>query len=129
MLSGGLIAVPRAVTLTHVGLISRRAGGHVKVGIYHVLGRGFVGLVASSASTGLMAGRMEIPVAATALPAGSYWFMAVYDTTASVGYGTAANALVRQIQLPFADSLPGLLPNSGQSTGEEFNYYLRVTVP
>lgn len=129
-LLGSRITVPAASTLTHLCLIAKGAGPQVKIGLYTDVGGEPGQLIASTLATTLVAGRLEIPVAETALAAGDYWFMAVYNTTASIGFNTAnAAAVVKYTAHSFATPLPATFPTPMTYSGQEFNYYIKARVP
>jgi hypothetical protein len=128
-LLGSRIAVPQASTLTHIGIIVKGEGAQVKVGIYTEVAGEPGTLIASTAATPLVLGRMELPVPSTDLPAGNYWFMAVYDVAGQVGYAFDEAAVSKYVVHQFADPLPTTFPSATSETGPTFNYYLRATVP
>ena len=63
-------------------MIGKTAGPQVKIALYTEVGGQPSQLVASTPATVLVDGKLEVAVTPTPIPAGNYWFMAVYNTTA-----------------------------------------------
>jgi len=129
-LLGSKITVTEASTLTHLCLIAKTAGPQVKIGLYSDEGGEPELLIVSTPATVLVDGELEIAVTETALPAGDYWFMAVYSTMANIGYNTTnPEAVFKYIDHVFATALPAAFPAPETATEQEFNYYIKTTVP
>src|SRR6266480_4639697 len=98
-------------TLTHLGLVAKAAGPHVIVALYSDTAGEPDRLVASTPATTLTVGPVEVPVARTPLPAGTYWIMAMHDGDASVGIDASdPDAPVRYMEQSFSDPLPDPTP-------------------
>jgi hypothetical protein len=66
-------------------------------------------------------------VTPTALTAGTYWLMAMYDTDASVGIDTSvANAAAMYSFRDWSQGLPATVSAPSSLFGERYNYYLRA---
>ena len=67
---------------------------------------------------------------ATAIPAGDYWFMAVFDFEASEGTDPTTSWVVKSISQPFANPLPTTFPAVHDSTTRfQSNRYIKGTFP
>lgn len=130
-LLGSRITVPTASMLTHLCLIAKAAGPQVKIGLYSDIDGNPGALIASTLANTLSVGRMEIPVTEVALPPGDYWFMAVYNATASIGidYYAGPEAVYKFVEHTFSDALPTTFPAPMQHAGQDYNYYLKARVP
>jgi len=126
-LVGSPITVSSPFVLTHLGVIAKAGGPHVMLMLYASAGSDPDQLVASTASMPMTVGRMEIPVAPTQLPAGTYWMMGVYDSDASIGIDeTNPNAPDCYAPHLFSDPAPNPFGTSFLYTGQRFNYYIKV---
>ena len=128
-LLGEQIVVPSAVTLRQFGVIVITGGPQVKMALYTNSGGAPGTLVAQTAATTMVPGNMQMNTTAgfIALPAGTYWIMAIYSAAASVGYtSTATTNVVSYQSLPFASALPSPFGAPVTYTGQSFNYYLVV---
>jgi hypothetical protein len=126
-LLGSAVQIPSAVTVTHLAVIAKAAGANVLLGLYRNAGGVPTTLVVGTAPTALAPGRIEIPVTPTALTAGTYWLMAMYDTDASVGIDTSvANAAAMYSFRDWSQGLPATVSAPSSLFGERYNYYLRA---
>jgi hypothetical protein len=127
-LLGSLINVPVASTLTHLAVITKGNAANMKLALYTSAGGDPGTLVAQTPSTAMTTGTMELAVTNVALPAGDYWFMGVYSTSASIGYDTSQSAaVVKYVSHSFSSALPSTFPAPQTYTGQRFNYYIKVT--
>jgi hypothetical protein len=133
-LLGCQIEVPEVVNLVAAGILFRAGGVNGNVGIYssgapeQMPGE----LLATTGSFSVSSsGTKEIPFTEEiTLQPGWYWFMAVYQTTANIGYTVNSDDLVVYRSLPFNGTLPTTFGTPLTYTGQEFNYYLKTeTVP
>ena len=127
-LLGSRITLSKAAKLVDFGLISVSSGAHVVMALYTEASGHPGTLVAYTSSTALTSSDQQIaPNVQASLPAGNYWIMAVYDTSASVGidYGNST-AEVDYISFTFGTTLPSTFPAPTTYTGQQFNYYLLV---
>ena len=82
-------------------------------------------LFASSAITTVTgSGVLELDVTDQSLPAGTYWIMAVYSSTASISFTTSTSATVKYRALNFGSSLPTSFGSASSYTGSGYSYYL-----
>lgn len=128
-LLGEQLVVPTNLTLRQFGVLAISAGPLMKLALYTNAGGAPGTLVAQTAATAMVTGAMELAPTAgpVALPAGTYWFVGVYATGASIGYTTAAGTNVVQYRaLPFGSALPSPFGAPLTYTGQSFNYYLVV---
>ena len=126
-LLGSRIQVTTAITLTGVGVIFKKLGGHGEVGVYsddlgkpgHLIADSGIFSIAST-------GRVELPLPAMSIDAGNYWFMAVYEVDSSIGLRTyiEGGPDVAYIRFGFGNALPSQFPQPLTYYGQEFNYYL-----
>ena len=87
-------------------------------------------LLASTPALTLAVGVQEIAVTPTALPGGIDWIMGIYEVNASIGFSNLnPEPEVKYIFLSFGSPLPTTFPAPIVYTGQEFNYYIRVTDP
>lgn len=70
------------------------------------------------------AGRVEPDVTDVLLPAGDYWIMAIYQSTASLGIDFSGEVQYRP--LSYGTSLPTTFGTVSQYTGQQFNYSIVV---
>jgi len=126
-LVGSPITVPSPAMLTDLAVIGKAAGADVMLALYSSPGGEPDQLVAATPSTPMTVGAMEMPVAPTFLPAGTYWIMGVYDGDASIGIDeNDPNAPDCYAPHAFADALPDPFGTSFPYSGQRFNYYIRV---
>ena len=126
-LLGSKINVPSPMTVTHLAVIAKAGGANVMMGLYRASGGAPTTLVVGTAPTALVPGAMEIPVTPTALTAGNYFLMAMYDTDASVGIDVSdANASAMFAFQDFSAGLPSSVPFASALFGQRYNYYLRA---
>jgi len=125
-LLGQTITVTAAGTLKKIGFISISAGPMIKVGIYADAGGVPATLLTQIPATNVAMGTNEIALASPlAMNAGTYWFMAVYNTQGNVGSDQTAARTIRFIAEPFANPLPTVFPTmTSTNMSGNFNYYL-----
>jgi Bacterial Ig-like domain (group 2) len=126
-LLGQKVAVTQPIQLTHLALIAKSAGANVKLALYTDNGSHPDQLVTSTNPTPVVAGPLEIPVVPTALAAGDYWIMGIYDASANIAVDDDISMQVDYISLPFSSPLPQTFPSPITYTGQHFNYYLKGT--
>jgi N-acetylneuraminic acid mutarotase len=115
------VTVGEAGTLTALGVVPDQAGSNIQMALYSDSGGAPSALVAWTAPTLIGGGAMPIPVTTpTAIAAGAYWIMAVYDTktvvfesatptTAYYDYQPFGSALPSPLVFPATYTLPGSL--------------------
>jgi len=127
---GSKLVVPQASTLDAFALIAVTSGYQVQMALYTDSSGEPGSLFASSAVTTVPgSGVFKLDVADQPLPAGTYWIMAVYSSTASISKSTSTSATVKYRSLSFGSSLPTSFGSASTYTGQEFNYYLIAKVP
>jgi hypothetical protein len=125
-LMGGSVTVPSPSMLTHLCAITKGGGANMVLAVYSDLNGEPHGLVASTPSTSMVLGRMEVPVTPTQLAPGTYWIMGVYDNDAPIGTDSSdPNAPVRGTADSFGN-LPNPFPSTQDFSGLSFNYYLKL---
>jgi hypothetical protein len=114
--------------LRKLGLISGAAGVAVKIGLYTDVGGQPGNLIAQIPSTNVVAGVNEFALPSpVVLPAGTYWFMAIYSPDGSTLRSATTTRVVKYIAQPFANALPTTYPATHMMyTGPDLNYYLVV---
>jgi len=124
-LLGTKISVPSDLLLISVGIIFKTAGYSANVGIYSDLDGHPADLLATTDPFAVVTtGAVEAPVTAPLnLPAGDYWFQAVYSGSASVGTSFDGEAQVDYVAHSFSNPLPATAPWNSY-LGQPFNYYL-----
>jgi hypothetical protein len=126
-LLGSDVMLPQTAMLTHLCVIAKSAGPNVELALYADANGAPGELVAATAPTSMSVGRMEIPVAPTALPPGKYWMMGVYDSDASIGIDESDPSMPdRYTSQPFASALPDPFGPANEYSGQRFNYYIKV---
>ena len=126
-LLGTPLTIPVPSVLTHLCVIAKAAGPNVILTLYSDNAGEPDRLVAATPATPMTVGAMEIPVTPTALAAGTYWLMGVYDMDASIGFDESdPTAPVRYVAHDFASPLPDPLGGASQYSGQTFNYYVTV---
>jgi hypothetical protein len=128
-LGGEQFVVPSPVILRKLGLIAISGGPQVKMALYADVANAPGALIAQTASTPMVAGTMEMDTTGgfIALPAGTYWIMAVSSASASVGYlSSGASNLTIFAPQPFASPLPNPYGSAVGGPGQSFNYYVVV---
>ena len=122
-LHGSQITFAAASSVTAFGVIGRAGGPHVKMALYTDSGGKPSKLVASTDGSALVSGRLEIPVKATPVAAGTYWVMAVYDTVASYGQQNVTVTSASSSQT-YGSALPATYPSGSTYRGNALNYYV-----
>jgi hypothetical protein len=127
-LLGDPVMVTATAMLTHLCVIGKATGANVVLGLYSSNAMGEPDqLVASTPSTAMGVGAMEIPVAPAVLAPGQYWMFGIYDADASIGIDeTDPTAPVRYQEMPFSATLPQPFGLAANYMGQRFNYYVRV---
>jgi len=126
-LLGGSFTLPVQGMLTHLCVIAKSGGPNVILALYSDIGGEPGDLMAFTAATPMTVGVMEIPTTPTALPAGTYWMMGVYDADASIGIDQSDPSVpVRYLPQSFSSPLPDPFGPAFGYTGQKFNYYIKV---
>jgi hypothetical protein len=126
-LFGSKYAVTQPIVLQKAGIIFASAITNAKVGIYTDAGGAPNTLVAETASFEVyFDGILETPLLTTpTIPAGDYWFMAVYDAVETpVGISFDDSTQAAYIAHTFNAPLPATFPAPTIYTGVAINYYL-----
>jgi len=129
-LLGEVITIGQTVELLSAGVIFRTSGFNVKIGIYSDTGGQPDQLIATTgpiAVTGT--GRTEITLLTNPVVGpGDYWFMAVYDDWASVGFAITSGE-VSWLDWDYAWALPATIDpgDVGFYNNQDLNYYLQTS--
>jgi hypothetical protein len=126
-LLGSKYTVTHPIVLQKAGIIFGSAITNAKVGVYTDAGGAPNMLVAETGSFEVYFDSvLETPLLTTpTIPAGDYWFMAVYDAEETpVGISFDDSTQVNYIAHTFNAPLPATFPAPTIYTGPEFNYYL-----
>lgn len=121
-LLGSAIDVASSLNLTHLGMIAIDAGDNFQVAVYDDNGGNPGNLITSGSGT-TVAGVNEIDVPDVVLAPGTYYYMAVFETSASVSYTTTTSATVWYISFAYGGALPDPFGAPTTYTGQEFGYY------
>ena len=109
-----------AVNVVHVG-----TDKHVVMALYQDASGVPGGLVAWTPATTLVEGRNEIPVnTPVAIAAGTYWLMAVYDTTPQIATDTALDNRIVYILFTFSADVPSAFPGGYGYWQQHLGYYV-----
>ena len=123
------ISISTGGTLTNFGTWSLNNTSYMRMALY-ADNQGQPGnLVASTASTLMTIGKMEIaPSSSVTLAAGTYWLMAVYDrdTLVAVDWNNYVNN-IRYYYSAYTNTLPSPLTGSSSYSHYNLNYYITVT--
>jgi len=122
-LLGSSITWTNTFTVHEMGLISINSGRNFKVAIYDDAG-GNPGNLLTEGSGTTVVGVNIIDVPDVIMPPGTYYYMAVYETGASISKTNNTTATVWYISHTYSSSLPSSFGTPITYTGEEFSYYL-----
>jgi len=129
-LLGSALLVTTSTTLTHLAVIGKVAGPSFKLALYSDTNGNPDALIASTPALTLAVGVQEIAVTSAALPAGIYWIMGIFASSASIGINLQdPEPVVKYISLSFSNPIPTTFPAPIVYSGQEFNYYIKVTDP
>jgi hypothetical protein len=126
-LLGSKYTVTQPIVLQKAGIIFGTAITNAKIGIYTDAGGAPNTLVAETGSFEVYLDTvLETPLLTTpTIPAGDYWFMAVFDAVETrVGISYDDSAQVAYIAHAFNAPLPATFPAPSFYTGPAFNFYL-----
>jgi hypothetical protein len=127
-LLGQLINVPRASTLTHWGIITRKGGGQVRFALYTDDGGSPGTLVTGSLVQPLELGVQEIVTGAPkAIAPGNYWLMANFDSVTEVAgdEDSGDQDIIKYKETSYLGN-PGTFGEALQYTGQRLNYWIKV---
>ena len=123
---GSKLVVTSPVTLDKFGLIALSSGQKVKMALYSDASGAPGALIAETSAHTLASARLEMDVTDVRLAAGTYYIMAIYDSTAKISYTTSTSATVWYKSYTFSSSAPAPFGSASTYTGQEFAYYLVV---
>ncbi len=124
-LLGTALSITQSTTVSALGVLGRAAGPNVKLALYTDLNGAPNRLIVATPATPLIAGRLEIPVSPTPVPAGTYWIMGIYDVQASIGISFSTNTQVDYVSWSFGSAMPAVFPSPIIYSGQLFNYWVR----
>lgn len=122
-LLGHPITITSEMVVLELNLISKRTASNGRVALYTDVAGVPAELVVGSDSQGIRSGSNDFDVAPTRIPPGSYWLMAVYDSTAYTAENRDRNTVyyvAMSQSAPFPEVLTGLRSYSGY----RHNYFL-----
>ncbi len=125
-LLGIAIDIAEESTVTHFGIISAGPGPNVRFALYSDGGGKPGTLVIGSSPAFLQGGMQEVEVPATKVQAGTYWVMALYDSTALIGSDQAEDEKVYYRALNFGDPYPAAFGAGLSYEGSRSNYWVKV---
>lgn len=131
-LLGTQVKVDSDTIVTHFGIIPNGGGASVQMALYADQAGEPGALVMSASAELTKAGFLEFPLSsARTLPAGVYWLMAVYSTTAPGLFDSSGTALVtvKYRDQAFGDPLPDPFGTATTYTGGGFNYWIKTIQP
>ncbi|MBK7129805.1 MAG: T9SS type A sorting domain-containing protein [Crocinitomicaceae bacterium] len=121
-LLGSAITLTSSFNLIELGFLSINSGQNFKVAVYDDAA-GNPGNLLTQGSGTVVAGTNIVDVPDAVLPAGTYYFMAVFESVASLSYTGASTAGVWYISHTFANPLPASFGAPLFYTGQDFSYY------
>jgi hypothetical protein len=121
-LLGSAINVSDNFELTSLGMIAISAGINFKVAVYNSIG-GNPGNLLTQGSGTTISGVNVINVPNVALTPGTYFYMAIFETSAIISYTTNTPDAVWYIPLPYASNLPASFGPPIVYTNQAFSYY------
>jgi hypothetical protein len=127
-LLGWKVAIERASTVTHLGLIAREGGTKVRMALYSDDNGSPGELIVATPETTVLIGSQEIAVADKVVAPGDYWVMAVFDqvTLVAADENAPPGPMVNYRTLTFGTPLPETF-GPAFSYGETLiNYWLKV---
>ncbi|HND33291.1 MAG TPA: hypothetical protein PLA94_25005, partial [Myxococcota bacterium] len=123
-LLGSRYTVSSSFTVTALAVIGKVAGPNMKLALYSDSAGTPANLIVQTATTALAVGAQEVAVTPTTIPAGDYWFMGIYQSTASIGISYAYSDTVKYRSLSFGTALPASFGAPATYSGQRFNYYI-----
>lgn len=121
-LLGSAITVSSSFSLIELGFISINSGQNFKVAVYDDASGNPGNLLTQGAGT-VVAGTNIVDVPNVVLPAGTYYFMAVFESVANLSYTNSSTSGVWYISHTFSNPLPGSFGAPLYYTGQDFSYY------
>ena len=121
-LLGSAITITGSFSLTEMGMIAVNAGDNFKVAVYDDAG-GNPGNLLTEGSGTTVVGVNVIDVPDVVLPAGTYYYMAVFETNASISYTGGTGATVYYISHVYSNTLPISFGTATVYNDQEFSYY------
>lgn len=122
-LLGHPITVPRDFTVTELHIISKRTAANGKIALYTQTTSGTPGtLVVGSSMQRISVGDNTFKVRRTAIKAGTYWIMAVYDATAYTAEDRGRNTVYYTSMSAYGSFPNSFAPRS--YSGYRHNYYI-----
>ncbi len=116
-------------TLTGVGFVGRNTGAQVQMAVYTDFDNQPGTLIAVSTVGTVGEGLQTFPLTPTALSAGLYWIMAVYDESGPHTHTktTPEGRICSYKQLPFGSAIPSTGTGFGGYIGTDFSYFMQIT--
>lgn len=126
-LLGTTISVTKPSKIQSFGVLSKSSGPQVIMALYTDSAGNPGSLVAQSNAVALNNSSQEFPsTTQPTIPAGTYWLVGEYNTSASIGYTASSGATVKYISHTFGTALPANFGAPQTYTGQQFNYWIVV---
>ncbi len=127
-LLGSAITLTSSFDLIEMGLISVSAGQNFKVAVYDDAAGNPGNLLTEGAGT-TTAGINIIDVPDVVLPAGTYYYMAVFETTTNISFTLTTTATVWYKSHVYSSALPASFGAPITYTGQDFSFYFIGSLP
>lgn len=127
-LQGSMHEIPVPSTVTHLGIIGKSSGQHVRMALYTDSGGEPEDLVVGTGAFTLVEGAQQIRVPATLVPAGNYWIMITHDNMVLIGTDqTDPDTTIFQYRtLAFGSPFPDQFGPATSYLGKRQNLYVQV---
>lgn len=122
-LLGHPVTVGKDMTVTHLNIIAKSSASNGQIALYTDSGSQPSALVTESNSQAITTGTNTFDVPDAPLPAGTYWLMAVYDSSAYIGESSTPQT-VYYTGMTAGSAMPDPIGSLSSYSGGPHNYYL-----
>ncbi len=122
-LLGHPVTVSTAMTVSHLNIIAKGSAANGQIALYTESGGQPSALVTESSAQAITTGTNTFDVPDTAIPAGTYWLMAVYDASAYIGESSTPQT-VYYTGMSAGSAMPDPIGSLNSYSGGPHNYYL-----
>lgn len=122
-LLGTAIHVDFPVNISQLGMIAMDDNDNFEVAIYDD-NNGAPGNLLTSGSGTTQIGEVIVDVPDVVVPAGTYYFMVVFQSNSNVSCGTTVDETIWYIPQTYGEPLPSNLVSTSSYTGKKFAYFL-----
>ncbi len=122
-LLGHPVTVSSDMTVTHLGIIGKRTTSNGQIALYTDASGQPDALVTESSLQAIVSGTNTFDVPDAPIVAGTYWVMAVYDSTAYVGENRSRDTIY-YVSMSGGSAMPDPLSGLRSYSGYRHNYYL-----